>query len=203
MDADISGRQSERFRIPLHGARVFNDLTNVRGDNARQRADGPGSINRLRCSAPAERHLIQRTLYPARMQGGTRNDDRMNTTTTELPAGIKTVAIGIGDLNGNMRGKRVTAENWKRAKESGVAASIAVFACDTVSDVWDNPYVNMDNGYTGMHLFPASPVRAVPWEYGCAFRRGLRRPDLRGNRTVDRTASPKTGKWHQFPDRQP
>lgn len=160
-------------------------------------------LNWPRCSATVERHLIQRTLYPARMQGGTRNDDRMSTTTTELPAGIKTVAIGIGDLNGIMRGKRVTAENWKRARESGVAASIAMFACDMVSDVWDNPYVNMDNGYTEMHLFPASSVRAVPWEDGCAFRRGLRRPDLRGNRPVDRAAYLKTGKWHQFRDRQP
>lgn len=44
MDADISGRQSERFRIPLHGARVFYYLTNVRGDNPRTCADGPGSI---------------------------------------------------------------------------------------------------------------------------------------------------------------
>ncbi len=69
----------------------------------------------------------------------------MSTTTTELPAGIKTVAIGIGDLNGIMRGKPVTAENWKRARESGVAASIAMIACDMVSDVWENPYVNMDN----------------------------------------------------------
>lgn len=93
----------------------------------------------------------------------------MSTATTELPAGTKTVAIGIGDLNGIMRGKRVTAENWKRATESGVAASIAMFACDMVSDVWDTPYVNMDNGYPDMHLFPASSVRAVPWEDGCAF----------------------------------
>ncbi len=44
MDADISVRQSERFRKPLHGARAFNDLANVRGDNPRPRADGPGSI---------------------------------------------------------------------------------------------------------------------------------------------------------------
>ena len=160
-------------------------------------------LNRPRSSAPVERHLIQRTLYPARMQGGTRNDGRMNTTTTELPAGIKTVAIGIGDLNGTMRGKRVTAENWKRAGESGVAAPIAMFACDMISDVWDTPYVNMDYGYTDMHLFPASSVRAVPWEDGCAFRRGPRLPDLRGNRPVDRAAPPKKGTWHQFPDRQP
>ena len=93
----------------------------------------------------------------------------MSTTTAELPAGIKTIAIGIGDLNGIMRGKRVTAENWERARDSGTAASIALFACDMVSDVWDTPYVNMDNGYPDMHLFPATEVRPIPWEEGCGF----------------------------------
>ena len=86
-----------------------------------------------------------------------------------LPEDIRTVAIGIGDLNGIMRGKRVTRDQWNDACESGVALSIALFACDMTSDIWDTPYVNMDNGYPDMHLFPDSPVRRVPWEEGCGF----------------------------------
>ena len=86
-----------------------------------------------------------------------------------LPEGIKTVAIGIGDLNGIMRGKRVTAEQWPDVCDSGVAMSIALFACDMTSDIWDTPYVNMDNGYPDMHLFPNSEVFRIPWEESCAF----------------------------------
>ncbi|MDE0305144.1 MAG: glutamine synthetase family protein [Albidovulum sp.] len=86
-----------------------------------------------------------------------------------LPEGTRTIALGIGDLNGIMRGKRITAEQWPNVCESGVALSIAMFATDMTSDIWDTPYVNMDNGYPDMHLFPNSPVRTAPWEEGCAF----------------------------------
>ena len=96
----------------------------------------------------------------------------MEATAPSLPDGIRTVAIGIGDLNGIMRGKRVTAEQWPDVCESGVALSLAMLACDMTSDIWDTPYVNMDNGYPDMHLFPGPQVHAVPWEAGCAFSFG-------------------------------
>ena len=86
-----------------------------------------------------------------------------------LPDGTHTVAMGVGDLNGILRGKRVPAKQWPRVSESGIALSIATFAVDMTSDVWDTPYVSMDNGYPDMHIVPAGPVRAVPWEEGCAF----------------------------------
>ncbi len=89
-----------------------------------------------------------------------------------LPDGVHTVAIGLGDLNGVMRGKRVPAERWAEVCESGIALSIATFACDMTSDVWDTPYVNMGNGYPDMHLIPSGPVHPVPWEEGCAFSFG-------------------------------
>ncbi len=89
-----------------------------------------------------------------------------------LPDGVHTVAIGLGDLNGVMRGKRIPAERWEEVCQSGVALSIAMFACDMTSDVWDTPYVNMENGYPDMHLVPFGPVCAVPWEEGCAFSFG-------------------------------
>ena len=88
---------------------------------------------------------------------------------TDVPAGIHTIALGLGDLNGVLRGKRVAAEQWGRVQDSGVAMSIATFACDMTSDIWDTPYVNMDNGYPDMHLLPGSRVYATPWEEGCGF----------------------------------
>ena len=89
--------------------------------------------------------------------------------TTALPEGTHTVALGVGDLNGLLRGKRIPADQWPRVCESGNALSIAMFACDMTSDVWDTPYVNMDNGYPDMHIFPGGPAYAVPWEEGRAF----------------------------------
>lgn len=86
-----------------------------------------------------------------------------------LPDGIHTVAIGIGDLNGVMRGKRILADRWEDVRESGIALSKAMFACDMTSDVWDTPYVNMENGYPDMLAVPFGPVWPVPWEEGCAF----------------------------------
>ena len=86
-----------------------------------------------------------------------------------LPEGTHTVALGVGDLNGILRGKRIPAEQWPRVRESGAALSIALFAIDMTSDVWDTPYVNMDNGYPDMHIYPGGAVYAVPWEEGCAF----------------------------------
>ena len=94
---------------------------------------------------------------------------RMADEATALPEGTHTVALGIGDLNGLLRGKRIPADQWPRVCASGNPLSIAMFACDMTSDVWDTPYVNMDNGYPDMHLFPGGPARAVPWEEGCAF----------------------------------
>lgn len=88
---------------------------------------------------------------------------------SSLPDGTHTVALGVGDLNGILRGKRIPADQWPRVCESGAALSVALFAIDMTSDVWDTPYVNMDNGYPDMHIYPAGQVYAVPWEEGCAF----------------------------------
>ena len=86
-----------------------------------------------------------------------------------LPEGTHTVALGIGDLNGILRGKRIPADQWPRICRSGNALSVALFAIDMTSDVWDTPYVNMGTGYPDMHLFPGGAAYAVPWEEGCAF----------------------------------
>lgn len=86
-----------------------------------------------------------------------------------LPEGTHTVAMGVGDLNGIMRGKRIPSTHWDHICKSGNALSIALFAIDMTSDVWDTPYVNFDNGYPDMHIFPMNKPVALPWEPGVAF----------------------------------
>jgi len=84
----------------------------------------------------------------------------------ELPKGTHTVILGLGDANGIMRGKRIPASHWKTICKNGNALSIALFAIDMTCDVWDTPYVNFDNGYPDMHMFPAYKPVALPWEPG-------------------------------------
>ena len=86
-----------------------------------------------------------------------------------LPPGTHTVALGMGDLNGIMRGKRIPASHWDTICREGNALSIALLAIDMTSDVWDTPYVNFDNGYPDMHMFPLTAPVASPWEDGVAF----------------------------------
>lgn len=85
-----------------------------------------------------------------------------------LPEGTHTVILGLGDLNGIMRGKRIPASHWDTICETGNALSIALFALDMTCDVWDTPCVNFDNGYPDMHMFPLTKPVAVPWEPGVA-----------------------------------
>lgn len=89
--------------------------------------------------------------------------------TFDLPEGTHTVVIGLGDLNGIMRGKRIPASHWKNICESGNAYSIALFAIDMTCDVWDTPCVNFDNGYPDFHMFPMTQPVALPWEPGVAM----------------------------------
>ena len=90
-------------------------------------------------------------------------------TVFKLPEGTHTVALGIGDLNGIMRGKRIPSTHWETMCRNGNALSIALFAIDMTSDVWETPYVNFGNGYPDMHMFPAMEPVALPWEPGVAF----------------------------------
>ncbi len=86
-----------------------------------------------------------------------------------LPEGTHTVVMGLGDLNGVMRGKRIPSTHWDTICEGGNALSIALFAVDMTCDVWDTPYVNFDNGYPDFHMFPATQPVPIPWEPGVAF----------------------------------
>ena len=79
------------------------------------------------------------------------------------------MALGFGDLNGILRGKRIPASHWPAICAQGNALSISAFAIDMTSDVWDTPYVNFGNGYPDMHIFPMEAPVAIPWEPGVAF----------------------------------
>ena len=86
-----------------------------------------------------------------------------------LPEGVHTVVLGMGDLNGLLRGKRIPAENWANICESGMAMSNATFAIDMTCDVWDTPYTNWDTGYPDMHVMPIGEVHPIPWEEGVVY----------------------------------
>lgn len=93
----------------------------------------------------------------------------MKRSEMDLPPGTHTIAMGVGDLSGIMRGKRFPASQWKSVCSDGNALSIALFSMDMTSDVFENSYVNMGNGFPDMHMFPLSQPVVTPWEPGVAF----------------------------------
>ena len=93
----------------------------------------------------------------------------MSLTNNQLPEGTHTVVLGMGDLNGLLRGKRIPAENWANICESGMALSNAIFAIDMTCDVWDTPYTNWDTGYPDVHVMPIGEGHPIPWEEGVVY----------------------------------
>lgn len=92
---------------------------------------------------------------------------------TALNEGITTVVMGIGDLNGVLRGKRIPVSHWPVIREEGMAISNAMFAMDMTCDIWDTPYANMGTGYPDVRVFPLSDVpHTMPWDPGAAFVMG-------------------------------
>ena len=86
-----------------------------------------------------------------------------------LPEGTHTVILGVGDLNGLMRGKRIPADQWPRICGSGNALAMSLFTMDMACDVWETPVVGFANGFPDCHIFPMHPPVAVPWEPGVAM----------------------------------
>ena len=116
-------------------------------------------------------HLILYTVYRIQRIGNIIHGEqnKLDKPVFDLPEGTHTVVLGLGDLNGIMRGKRIPASHWETICKNGNALSIALFALDMTCDVWDTPYVNFDNGYPDMHLFPMGKPVPVPWEPGVAM----------------------------------
>ena len=86
-----------------------------------------------------------------------------------MPEGTHTIALGFGDLNGIMRGKRIPATNWENVCKNGTAICLSALVYDMTCDVWDTPIANNDNGYPDMHIFPSTKPLALPWEPGVAI----------------------------------
>ena len=86
-----------------------------------------------------------------------------------LPEGTHTVILGVGDLNGLMRGKRIPADQWPRICGSGNALAMSLFTMDMTCDVWETPVVGFANGFPDCHILPMHPPVAVPWEPGVAM----------------------------------
>jgi glutamine synthetase len=97
---------------------------------------------------------------------------------TKLPDGIHTVVMGLGDLNGILRGKRIPASHWPVIAEEGMLLSNAIFALDMTCDIWDTPYTNMATGYPDIRVRPLDgTLHPMPWDPGAAFVFGTARTE--------------------------
>lgn len=90
-------------------------------------------------------------------------------TDLSLPEDTHTVVLGMGDMNGIMRGKRIPASRWQDICDSGNACCLSLFTMDMTCDVWDTPLVNFENGFPDFHIMPASTPVPIPWEPGVAL----------------------------------
>ena len=94
-------------------------------------------------------------------------------TDLSLPKDIHTVVLGMGDLNGIMRGKRIPASRWQDVCETGNACCLSLFTMDMTCDVWHTPLVNFENGFPDFHIMPATRPVPIPWEPGVAMCFGI------------------------------
>lgn len=90
-----------------------------------------------------------------------------------LTDGVSTVVMGVGDLNGILRGKRIPISHWPTIRSEGMALSNAMFAMDMTCDIWDTPYANMGTGYPDVRVFPLTEtLHPMPWDPGSVFVMG-------------------------------
>jgi len=84
---------------------------------------------------------------------------------------IHTVQIGFADIQGVLRGKRISARHFLDNGGKGFALSKAVFVWDIRCEVFEGmDFANFDNGYPDMIAKPIlSTFRKVPWQEGSAF----------------------------------
>ena len=78
---------------------------------------------------------------------------------------IDNVTVAVTDPNGNLRGKRIPAEDFPSICEDGVGFSTLVFGLDYADDVvLDNQFANFSNGFPDMMLMPSRLVMWLMWE---------------------------------------
>lgn len=92
--------------------------------------------------------------------------------TDDLPDGVRCVILGVSDLNGILRGKRIAAAHWPHVQAHGVALENLVFALDIGSKRIANDWTGHHTGSPDVHLRPVGPLRPVPWEEGTMFALG-------------------------------
>ncbi|HWR09334.1 glutamine synthetase family protein [Sporomusa sp.] len=85
--------------------------------------------------------------------------------------GIHTVELGFADINGVLRGKRVSARHFLKTAYQGTALARGPLAWDIQCGVYpDTEIANFENGYPDMLARPVlSTFRIVAWRDGCAF----------------------------------
>ncbi len=83
-----------------------------------------------------------------------------------LPDGAHTVIVGVGDLNGILRGKRVSAAHWPSVCKRGIALDNTFFSMDVTSRLMPNSYSGRESGFPDLFIVPRGPLRPVPWEEG-------------------------------------
>ncbi|MGM0586441.1 MAG: glutamine synthetase family protein, partial [Pseudomonadota bacterium] len=86
-----------------------------------------------------------------------------------LPEDVHTVALGLGDLNGLMRGKRVSAGHWPSVRRRGVHLDVTSLAMDVGSAVIPTPHASPETGFPDLAILPRGPLRPIPWEPGVAL----------------------------------
>jgi glutamine synthetase len=85
-------------------------------------------------------------------------------------AGVDTLELGFGDMQGNLRGKRIPLERLPVVAHSGFAFCLGVLAWDTQCEVFPTEQVGWSNGYPDGHAYPdLATLRLVPWRSGTAF----------------------------------
>jgi glutamine synthetase len=82
---------------------------------------------------------------------------------------IDTVACGLGDLHGQLRGKRLTADHFLRVAAAGFGMGDGVFSFDHSSAVAETRFTNAAGGYPDLLARPLlDTFRPVPWQTGTA-----------------------------------
>src|SRR5262245_2917750 len=82
---------------------------------------------------------------------------------------IDTVECGLGDLHGQLRGKRLPAEYFLSIAEKGFGMGDGVFSFDHQSAVAETTFTNAGGGYPDMLVRPLlDTFRPIPWRPGAA-----------------------------------
>ena len=83
---------------------------------------------------------------------------------------IDTVECSFGDVQGQLRGKRIPAKHFAQIVDSGFGMADALFAWDHECGIMmEATYTNAGVGFPDMELFPMlDTLRRVPWREGAA-----------------------------------